>query len=63
MYKKEDNSEALNYRLISLTSVAGKVLEKIIKDKLVKFLDNIIFHAQHGFRNRRSCLTNLLNLF
>ena len=56
---------ALNYRPISLTSVAGKILEKIIRDKLVKFLEdeNIISDAQHGFRNKRSCLTNLLDFF
>lgn len=59
---KGDKSVALNYSPISLTSVAGKVLEKIIRDKLVKSLedDNIISDTQHDFRNKRSCLTNLL---
>ncbi len=35
IYEKGDKSEALNYRPISLTSVAGKIFEKIIRDKLV----------------------------
>ncbi len=30
----------LNYRLITLTSVAGKILEKIVRDKLVKFFED-----------------------
>ncbi len=40
-------------------------MEKIIRDELVKFLEdnNIISDAQHGFRNKRSCLTNLLDFF
>ncbi len=63
--KKGDKSEALNYRSISLTSVAGKLFEKIIKDKFIKFLEDnkIISDAKHGFRNKRSCLTNLLDFF
>ncbi len=61
IYKKGHKCEALNYRPITLTSVARKIMEKIIRDKLVKFLDdnNIISDVQHGFRNKRSCLTNL----
>ncbi len=53
----------MNYRPICLTSVAGKILEKIIRAKLDKFIEdnNIITDSQHGFKNKRSCLTNLLN--
>ncbi len=54
IFKKGDESVALNYRPISLASVAGKILEKIIRDKLVKFMENNNnTEAQHGFRNRR----------
>ena len=65
IFKKGDKSIALNYRPISLTSVAGKILEKIIRDKVVTFLEDnsIISDSQHGFRNKRSCLTNLLDFF
>ena len=50
IYKKGDKKVALNYRPISLTSVAGKILEKIIRDRLVRFLEsnNIISDNQHG---------------
>jgi ribonuclease P/MRP protein subunit RPP40 len=65
IFKKGEKNVALNYRPISLTSVPGKILERIIRDRLVKFLEDnkLISEAQHGFRNRRSCLTNLLNFF
>ena len=38
------------------------MLEKIIKEEVVKHLDNnnLITDSQHGFRNKKSCLTNLL---
>ncbi len=39
IYKKGDKTVALNYMPISLTSVAGKILEKIISDKLVNLLE------------------------
>ena len=41
-----------NYRPISLTSVPGKVLQSIIKDRVVNFLEtnNVINTSQHGFR-------------
>ncbi len=38
LQKKGDKSITLNYRPISLTLVAGKIFEKIIRDKLVNFL-------------------------
>ena len=47
---------------MSLTSQIGKIMERIIKDEIVKFLEsnNLIINSQHGFRQKRSCLTNLL---
>ena len=37
-------------------------MEKIIKEEVVKHLDinNLITDSQHGFRSKKSCLTNLL---
>jgi hypothetical protein len=51
-----------NYRPVSLTSVVCKVLERIIKDRLViHFEQHQLMHSsQHGFTKGRSCLTNLL---
>ena len=65
IFKKGDKKIALNYRPISLTSVVMKLFEKIIRDKLVTFLEanKLITENQHGFRRNRSCLTNLLEFF
>ena len=65
IFKKGSKSLASNYRPISLTSVIVKLFEKILRDKIVSFLDenNSILNSQHGFRNKRSCLTNLLDFF
>jgi len=60
--KKGSKSDPANYRPVSPTSVACKLLNSIITDKITKFLiDNeMISSHQHGFVARRSCLTNLL---
>ncbi|CAH8429151.1 unnamed protein product [Schistosoma bovis] len=51
-----------NYRPVSLTSVVVKILEKIIRKELFKYLDKnrILSEKQYGFRIGCSCLTNLL---
>ena len=65
IHKKGSKDEPGNYRPISLTSVPGKILESIIVDEIVSHLEsnNLILDSQHGFRNGRSCLTNLLDFF
>ena len=65
IFKKGDKSKVENYRPVSLTSLVCKILESIIKDNILIFLDdnNLIRDTQHGFRKGRSCLTNLLAFF
>ena len=65
IYKKGGREIGGNYRLISLTSVVCKMMERIIRDTLVDYLEHhqLILLTQHGFRQRRSCLTNLLEFF
>ena len=65
IFKKGSKTEATNYRPISLTSLVGKLLESIIRDKITEHLDkhSLIRDTQHGFRSGRSCLTNLLSFF
>ena len=60
--KKGDRNNPANYRPISLTSQVCKVLESIVRDKLTEHMkdNNILSDAQHGFREGRSCLSNLL---
>ena len=61
--KKGNRQEPGNYRPISFTSVFCKTMEKLIKGKIITRLEgnNLIDDSQHGFRNKRSCLTSLLD--
>jgi hypothetical protein len=62
IFKKGDKSSPSNYRPVSLTSQVCKVLEAIIRDNIMEQVRkyNFIRESQHGFLNKRSCLTNLL---
>ena len=62
IHKKGSKQEPGNYRPVSLTSVACKVLESLIRDALMEHLDthSLLSVEQHGFRPRRSCSTQLL---
>lgn len=62
IFKSGRKTDPLNYRPVSLTSVPCKVLEKLIRKDLVEHLEfnNILSQHQHGFRAKRSCLTQLL---
>ena len=62
IHKGESRHDSCNYRPITITSLLCRTLEKIIKDAVIKHLDDneYITDAQHGFRSKRSCLTNLL---
>ena len=62
VYKKGDMHTTENYRPVSLTVVACKILEHIVCRLILKILDenNLFTHAQHGFRKGHSCETQLL---
>ena len=62
IFKSGSKSKVENYRPISLTSVPGKILERIIRDEIVNHMTNkgLFSPNQHGFIKRRSCSTNLL---
>ncbi|KAF2347312.1 Reverse transcriptase domain [Trinorchestia longiramus] len=65
LFKKGNKQIANNYRPISLTSVISKTIERLLKVRITKHLNdqNLINDTQHGFREKRSCLTNLLDFF
>ena len=65
IFKKGSKTKAKNYRPISLTSQLVKILESIIRTKVMKYLtdNNIVTHYQHGFVSKKSCFTNLLETF
>ena len=62
IYKKGSKSSPANYRPISLTSVLCKLCEHVIHCSVIRHLsaNNILSDAQHGFRKRRSCDTQLI---
>ena len=63
-YKKGDKSLASNYRPISQTCILCKVLEHILAYNIVRHLDGqgLMYSLQHGFREKRSCETQLIML-
>ena len=65
IHKGGKQDEPLNYRPISLTSIICKLCEIIIKEQWTKYLENenIISSKQYGFREKRSCVTNLLSFY
>lgn len=64
IFKKGEKSSPGNYRPVSLTSIICKVLEKLIRDKLVHHLEsnNLLCDDQFGFRKNRSCALQLLEV-
>ena len=63
--KRGDSSDPGNYRPVSLTSVVGKLMEVIIKETLSEYLEvnEILVNYQHGFRQKQSTLTNLIDFY
>ena len=64
VFKKGNKSSAANYRPISLTCILCKPLEYILASHLGKQLDkhDFLYDLQHGFREKRSCETQLTML-
>ena len=62
IYKKGPSSDPANYRPVSLTSVFGKVMERIVATDVLDYLlrGHLLGAGQHGFLSKRSTLTNLI---
>ncbi|CAM5153249.1 unnamed protein product [Eretmochelys imbricata] len=65
IFKKGKESDPRNHRPVSLISVVCKVLEKILKEKVVKDIEvnGKWDKIQHGFTKDRLCQTNLIFFF
>ena len=52
-----------NYRPVALTSHIIKMFERVVRRCLVRHLEenHLLPDGQHGFRSKRSCLTQLLS--
>ena len=64
VFKSGNKILVSNYRPISLFTILSKVLEKLIKGRLVKFFDkhNIWYEYQYGFREKHSVSHALLDV-
>jgi hypothetical protein len=62
IFKKGCKKIPANYRPVSLTSVPCKIMERMIRDIIMKYLldNDLVHHSQHGFMPGKSCTTNLL---
>ena len=62
IFKKGSKKLASNYRPITFTSQVCKIMEKLIKGRIIDHLNanSLINDSQYGFTTGRSCQTNLL---
>jgi ribonucleases P/MRP protein subunit RPP40 len=62
IHKKGSRLKTCNYRPISLTSQLCKIMESVVRDALVEYLEKheLLNPSQHGFRKKRSCVSNML---
>ncbi|KAK4818859.1 LOW QUALITY PROTEIN: hypothetical protein QYF61_020078 [Mycteria americana] len=65
IYKKAAREDPGNYRPVSLTSLPGKIVEKIILGTIERHLKNnaLMRHSQHGFTKGKSCLSNPISFY
>ena len=65
VYKSGERSNPINYLPISLTPILMNILERIVRKQVVQFLtdNNFLNSTQDDFREGRSCLSALLNVY
>ena len=62
VFKKGAQSDPANYRPISLTCISCKLMEHIVASNIMAHArsNNILYKLQHGFLDKRSCETQLI---
>nr|VZH94592.1 unnamed protein product [Spirometra erinaceieuropaei] len=62
IYRGGARTNANNYRPLGLTCICCKIMEAIVKKATMNFLEqnHLLSDLQHGFRQKRSCLSSLL---
>ena len=64
LYKKDDRTDAQNYRPISVLPAISKICERVVYDQLYGYLNSngLLTKKQSGFRSLHSTVTALLHL-
>ena len=60
--KKGDLGLAKNYRGITLTSMAAKIYNALLRNHIAPKIDNILRKNQNGFRRNRSATSQILTI-
>ena len=60
--KKGDLGLAKNYRGITLTSIAAKIYNALLRNRIEPKIDNILRNNQNGFRRNRSTTSQILTI-
>ena len=60
--KKADLGLAKNYRGITLTSIAAKIYNALLRNRIKPKIDNILRKKQNGFRRNRSTTSQILTI-
>ena len=65
LFKKKDATLPQNYRPVSLLSITSKILERIVYNQLIDYLEkNGLLHpSHHGFRKHHNTTTALLEMY
>ena len=65
LHKKEEVTNPKNYRPVSLLPILSKVLERVIFEQMINYLENnkLLHHSHHGFRASHSTLTALVKMY
>ena len=63
IFKKSNKGKPENYRPVSLTAHLIKIFERVLRVKIVHYIEtsNILSNEQYGFRQGRSCMSQLIN--
>ena len=59
IHKKKDKRDCNNYRGISLLSLPGKVYTSILRQRLKRYIEEIVAEEQTGFRAGRGTMDQL----